>query len=76
MDDPAYQYMLTVNNTTLIAHKAKKLNPKEEAWLEEFIKELLTKEVITPILPDENPEFVTPVLLVPEGQSGQAYRMV
>ena len=67
---------MTVNNTTPIAHKAKKLNPKEEAWLEEYIKELLAKEVITPIRPDENPEFVTPVLLVPEGQSGQAYRMV
>ena len=67
VDDPAYQYKLTVNNTTPIAHKAKKLSPKEEAWLEEYIKELLAKQVITPILPDKNPKFVTPVLLVPEG---------
>ena len=34
------------------------------------------KQVITPILPHESPDFVTPVLLVPEGQSGQPYRMV
>ena len=53
-----------------------RLNPAEEKWLDEYLDELLKKEVITPILPKEDPPFVTPVLLVPEGQSGQAYRMV
>ncbi len=44
-----------------------KLSPKEEDWLNGYLDELLHKHVITPILPHENPEFVTPVLLVPEG---------
>ena len=47
-----------------------KLSPKEEEWLDGYIDELLKKDVITPIKPQETPEFVTPVLLVPEGQSG------
>ena len=42
-----------------------KLSAKEEAWLEGYLGELLAKDVITPIKPSENPEFVTPVLLVP-----------
>ena len=45
-------------------------------WLEGYIAELLAKEVIAPILPHETPGFVTPILLVPQGQSGQPYRMV
>ncbi len=53
-----------------------KLGPEEEQWLDNYLDELLAKGVITPIQPHENPEFVTPVLLVPEGQSGQAFRMV
>jgi hypothetical protein len=53
-----------------------KLTPKEEEWLNGYLDELLAKDVITPVLPSEHPEFVTPVLLVPEGQSGQPYRMV
>ena len=44
-----------------------KLGPEEEKWLDGYIDELLAKGVITPILPHETPEFVTPVLLVPEG---------
>ena len=47
-----------------------KLGPQEEQWLDNYLDELLKKEVITPILPHETPDFVTPVLLVPEGQSG------
>ena len=44
-----------------------KLSPEEEEWLDGYLDELLAKGVITPIQPHENPEFVTPVLLVPEG---------
>ena len=47
-----------------------KFNAVEEKWLDGYLDELLEKQVITPILPTEQPEFVTPVLLVPEGQSG------
>ena len=53
-----------------------RLNPEEEKWLDNYLEELLAKKVITPILPEEDPPFVTPVLLVPKGQSGQAFRMV
>ncbi len=53
-----------------------KLNPAEETWLDGYLDELLAKNVITPVLATEDPEFVTPVLLVPEGQSGQPFRMV
>ncbi len=70
VDRPEFQYRLEVNNETPIASKAMKFGPEEEAWLDGYIDELLAKGVITPILPHENPEFVTPVLLVPEGQSG------
>ena len=59
-----------MNNETPISSKPMKLSPKEEEWLDGYIDELLKKDVITPIKPQETPEFVTPVLLVPEGQSG------
>ena len=76
VDKPEFQYSLEVNNETPINSKPMKLSPKEEQWLNGYLDELLAKGVITPIKPNETPEFVTPVLLVPEGQSGQAYRMV
>ena len=44
-----------------------KLSVKEEAWLEGYLAELLAKKVITPIESHENPGFVTPILLVPQG---------
>ena len=46
-----------------------KLGPQEEKWLDGYLDELLAKGVITPITPDEQPEFVMPVLLVPENIS-------
>lgn len=54
-----------MSNETPIFSKPMKLNPKEEAWLETYLQELLAKGVVTPILPNENPPLVTPVLLVP-----------
>jgi hypothetical protein len=56
-----------VTNETPITSKPMKLTPKEEEWLNGYLDELLAKNVITPVLPSEHPEFVTPVLLVPEG---------
>ena len=44
-----------------------KFNSTEEAWLDQYVEELLAKGVITPLKHDEQPDFVTPVLLVPEG---------
>ncbi len=65
VDAPEFQYKLDVDNQTPISSKPMKLSAREEAWLETYLGELLAKKVITPILPSENPEFVTPVLLVP-----------
>ena len=67
VDEPGFQYKLEVSNETPISSKPMRLSPKEEAWLEGYLNELLAKGVITPILPHENPSMVTPVLLVPEG---------
>ena len=53
-----------------------RLKPEEEAWLDAHLDELTAKGVITPILPHEDPRCVTPLLLVPGQQSGQAYRVV
>ena len=53
-----------------------RFKPEEEAWLDAHLDELTAKGVITPILPHEDPRCVTPLLLVPGQQSGQAYRVV
>lgn len=65
VDAPEYQYRLEVSNETPIHSKPMRMTPREEAWLDTYLDELLAKEVITPILPTEQPQLVTPVLLVP-----------
>ena len=52
-----------------------RLRPREEAWLDVHLDELIAKGVIGPILPHEQPRCVTPLLLVPGQQSGQPYRV-
>ena len=47
-----------------------KLQPEEEAWLENYLNKLVDKRVIVPLQKHEQPIFVTPLLLVKEGQSG------
>ena len=56
-----------MTNETPISSKPMKFNSTEEAWLDQYLDELLAKGVITPLGHDEQPDFVTPVLLVPEG---------
>ena len=63
--DPKYHYKLTRWNEAPIRSKPIWLRPEEEAWLDSHLDELLTKGVITPILPHEQPRCVTPLLLVP-----------
>ena len=53
VDQPEYQYSLKVANLTPITSKPMKLAPKEEAWLEGYLSELLQKGVITKIQPHE-----------------------
>jgi hypothetical protein len=62
---PKYRYKLWLNYTIPIRAKPMKLCPKEEAWLDVHLEELLAKGVICPILPHKLPRCVTPLLLVP-----------
>jgi hypothetical protein len=51
--DPRYHYQLRLNNATPVRAKPMRLRPKEEAWLDLHLDELLAKGVIGPILPHE-----------------------
>ena len=74
--DPQFHYKLNLKDDIPISSKPMKFRPEEEAWLDAHLDELTAKGVITPILPHEDPPCVTPLLLVPGQQSGQAYRVV
>ena len=50
---------------TPIRSKPMPLSHDQERWMTAYIKEQVTKGVITPIKADENPVIVTPVFLVP-----------
>ena len=47
--------------------------PKEKAWLDIHLDELVAKGEIGPILPGEQPWCITQLLLVPGIQSRQPY---
>lgn len=51
--DPRYHYQLRLNNATPVKAKPMRFRPKEEAWLDVHLDELLAKGVIGPILPHE-----------------------
>ena len=51
--DPRYHYRLRLNNATPVKAKPMRFRPKEEAWLDVHLDELLAKGVIGPILPHE-----------------------
>ena len=53
VDQPEYQYELKVTNETPISSKPMKFNATEEAWLDQYLEELLAKGVITPLKDDE-----------------------
>ena len=63
--DPKYHYHLDLTNAVPIRVKPPRLHPEEEAWLDVHLDELVAKGVIGPILPGEQPQCVTPLLLVP-----------
>ena len=71
--DPKYHYHLDLTNTVPIQEKLLRLHPKEEAWLDVHLDELVAKGVIGPILPGEQKWCITLLLLVPGIQSGQPY---
>ena len=73
--DKEYHYRLTLTNTTPIRSKPPTLRPEEEAWLDQHLDELQAKGVIAKLQPHEQPTCVTPLILVPGVQSGQAYRV-
>ena len=53
VQDPRYHYQLRLNNATPVKAKPMRFRPKEEAWLDVHLDELLAKGVIGPILPHE-----------------------
>ena len=62
--NPKYHYCLDLTNTVPIRVKLPCLCPEEEAWLDIHLDKLVAREVIGPILPGEQPQCVTPLLLV------------
>ena len=63
--DLKYHYYLDLANTVPIRAKLPHLHPEEEAWLDVHLDELVAKGVIGLIFPGEQPQCVTPLLLVP-----------
>ena len=63
--DPKYHYRLVLTNTVPIQVKPPYLHPEQEAWLDVHLDKLVAKGVISPILPGEQPQCVTSLLLVP-----------
>ena len=51
--DPMYHYCLDLTNTVPIWAKSPHLKPKENAWLDIHLDELVAKRVIGPILSGE-----------------------
>ena len=67
MLDPKYEFSLEVEDDTLITAKPPKLSPREEDWLTRQLAELEARGVIAPYEPGEEPQFITPLHLVPQG---------
>ena len=65
VEDPQYHFRLKLRNEVGIKAHLMHLRPEEEAWLDVHLDELVSKGVIGPILPDEQPRCVMPLLLVP-----------
>ena len=63
--DQRYHYQLDLKDERPIQAKPMHFRPEEEAWLDAHLDELTAKGVITPILPHETPQCITPLLLVP-----------
>ena len=63
--DPKYHYRLDLTDERPIQAKPKHFRPEEEAWLDDHLEGVVAKGVITKIQPHEEPNCVTPLLLVP-----------
>ena len=63
--DPQYHYRLKLRNEVSIKAQLMRLHPEQEEWLDVHLDKLVSKGVIGPILPDEQPRCVTPLLLAP-----------
>ena len=65
MKDPTYHYHLDLKDDRPIQSKLCRFCPEEKEWLGNHLDDLVAKGAITPILPHEDPKYVTPLLLVP-----------
>ena len=70
-------FKLDVHNPKPFCHKPISYPPKARAWLNEHLAGLTRMGIIRPLnmLSDTMPTFTSSVVLVPQGQSGQDYRM-
>lgn len=62
--NPKYHYKFTLTNNTPITTKPLHLKPQEDVWLDVHFGDLITKGLIGPILPHEQPKCNTPLLIV------------
>ena len=61
---PKYHYHLDFTNAVPIWAKPPCLYPKEEAWLDVHLNELVTNGMFGPIFSGDQPQCVTPLFLV------------
>lgn len=64
-EDPNYHYKFKLTNKALIAARPYHLEHHNEAWLDVYLAELITKGVIRPILLYEHSKSLMLLLIVP-----------
>lgn len=72
---PDLQYELKLQDYTPIKEKPIPYPPHVERWLDEQLDIMLETGRIEPVGPEDDAPMVTALVLVPEGQSGQAFRI-
>jgi hypothetical protein len=72
---PKFEYKLVLKDPTPIQEKPIIYPPHVEAWLDEQIDIMLKTGRISELGPEEPAPMVTALVLVPEGQTGQDYRI-
>lgn len=75
ISNPKYEYSLELKDLTPFEERAIRYPPAVEDWLDGYIDDLLKTGVITPVGPLDESPMVTGLVLVPQGQSGQPFRV-
>lgn len=72
---PEFAYKLELRDLTPIQEKAIRYPPHVEDWLDGYLNDLLERGIITEVGPTEDVQMQTGLVLVPDAQSGQPYRV-